>query len=202
MSTSTQQALRRRQRQVRARAIAAGTWAPWGSLEAARGHIRDLLAAGWTLTAIARAAGIADETVFGIHRGARQRITAATEERLALVSPRARIGMTPAAGTTRRLQALAVAGHALRPIAAATGLDYVTLHALRAGRTGHVHPRTARAVAAIYPRLLAARPTGRGPSRVRALAGREGWQPASAWTRYTLDDPGARPLTKEPFTDE
>jgi hypothetical protein len=92
----------------------------------------------------------------------------------------------PAAGTRRRLQALAAIGWTLPPIAAEAGVDEDTLWLIRTGKTQAVRPRVAEAVAAVYDR----RWDEPGPStRSIAHARRLRWPPPMWWDDDVIDNP-------------
>ncbi|MFC9949227.1 hypothetical protein ACFVIN_01440 [Streptomyces prasinus] len=102
----------------------------------------------------------------------------------------------PAAGTIRRLQALAVAGWPQRRLAREAGLAVSSLAGLM--KADIVPVATARAVAAVYARYSGASPGLCGVSHLHARAARDraataGWAPAAAWDDDTIDDPAAIP---------
>ncbi|MFE9936358.1 hypothetical protein [Streptomyces hirsutus] len=104
--------------------------------------------------------------------------------------------VVPAAGTIRRLQALAVAGWPLSRLARETGLSPYRMDRLMTADT--VPVATARAMAAVYARYSGASPGLCGVSHLHARAARErataaGWAPAAAWDDDTIDDPAAIP---------
>ncbi|MFD6324226.1 hypothetical protein ACFWOL_15450 [Streptomyces sp. NPDC058442] len=103
---------------------------------------------------------------------------------------------TSAAGTIRRLQALAVAGWPLSRLARETGLSPYRMDRLMTADTVPVD--TARAVAAVYTRYSLASPGLCGVSHIHARAARArataaGWAPAAAWDDDTIDDPATIP---------
>lgn len=194
MATAALQAARARYNRRRRHHIANGTWNPWGDLAAVRAHINDLIDADWTPRAIARAAGTSDRTIRDIRSGQQRRITTANADKILAIAPRQRVGYIPAAGVQRRLRALAVQGHGLRTIEAATGIHHSTLSAMRQGDTRWVQPRLARAITAAYDRLRDHTPATGNVRKIQLAAHRNGWHPHAAWTCHTIDDPGARPL--------
>ncbi|MFE4697253.1 hypothetical protein ACFRIC_09185 [Streptomyces sp. NPDC056738] len=104
--------------------------------------------------------------------------------------------MVSAAGSIRRLQALAVAGWPIARLARETGLTPYRLARLMAATA--IPVETARTVAAVYARLATASPGLCGVSHIYARAARERaaaarWAPHGAWDDDTIDDPDARP---------
>ncbi|RSN13778.1 hypothetical protein DMH25_08295 [Streptomyces sp. WAC 01325] len=99
-----------------------------------------------------------------------------------------------AAGTRRRVQALAVAGWPMHRLARETGLAGSSIAWLM--NAPNVPVSRARIVAALYARLSLANPVlcGVAPAIARAARDRAvaaGWAPASAWDDDTIDDPSA-----------
>lgn len=105
-------------------------------------------------------------------------------------------GTVPAAGTIRRVQALAVAGWPMARLARETGLSPARLAQVLTAST--VPSATARAVAAVYTRYSMASPGLCGVALIHARAARAraaaaGWAPPAAWDDDTIDDPAAIP---------
>lgn len=103
---------------------------------------------------------------------------------------------TAAAGSVRRLQALAVAGWPLARLARETGLAPTSMAKLMTATT--VPVTTARTIAAVYARYSMASPGLCGVPHIHARAAREraaakGWAPHGAWDDDTIDDPAAIP---------
>ncbi|WP_328657940.1 hypothetical protein [Streptomyces sp. NBC_00334] len=103
-----------------------------------------------------------------------------------------------AAGTTRRLQALAVAGWPTSRLARETGLAPSYLSRVLKGDLAEVPVSMARMVAAVYVQLGAVSPGLSGVSHIAARAARERaaaalWAPPAAWDDDTIDDPAAIP---------
>lgn len=183
-----------RYRRRRALHIANGTWNPWGDLAAVRAHITYLLDNQWSSRSIADAAGVSDGTIRRLRTTATG-VTTPTADAILAIQARQRPHHLPAIGYTRRLQALAHQGHGLPAVAHLTGLDVAHLRTIRSGNAHVVYARTARRIDAAYTRLRHQDPPpGRGTSKVRTVAHRNGWHGHQAWTRHTIDDPGARPL--------
>lgn len=106
-----------------------------------------------------------------------------------------------AAGTRRRLQALATLGWSVATLAARGEVDRQPLdHAMHAG--AKVQVRTARAVRDLYDHLWdKPAPTGTKGERItnartRNTARREGWLPPLAWDDDVMDDPEAGPAVE------
>jgi len=104
----------------------------------------------------------------------------------------------PAAGTARRLQALAVAGWPVGRLARETGLTPYRITQLLTTAPAAVTVDEARAVAAVYARYSGASPGLCGVSHLHARAARDRataarWAPPAAWDDDTIDDPSAVP---------
>lgn len=105
----------------------------------------------------------------------------------------------PAAGTMRRLQALAVLGWAASELAARLGVHEPNVLRWRAGSAGPmVTVATHRRVAALYEGLWDQPSTGRYARKVRNLALAHGWAPPAAWDDADLDDPTGAPAIVGP----
>lgn len=104
----------------------------------------------------------------------------------------------PAVGTTRRLQALTVAGWPTSRLARETGLAPSYLSRVLKGDLAEVPASMARMVAVVYGQLGAVSPGLCGVSHIAARAARERaaaarWAPPAAWDDDTIDDPAAIP---------
>lgn len=104
----------------------------------------------------------------------------------------------PAAGTVRRLQALAVAGWPFGRLARESGLTPYRINQMLTEAPATVTADEARAVAAVYARYSGASPGLCGVSHIHARAARDrataaGWAPPAAWDDDTIDDPNATP---------
>lgn len=166
-----------------------------------RAHIARLLAAGWTRRGIAAAASVSEDTIDRLAGGKGQYVVHATGNAILSVevpSPASRErGRIPAAGTRRRLQALAAIGHPLYVVAERAGVEYRHASTIARGKQTRTSVRVARAVAAVYDELWQIV----GPStRTRKHAARCGWVPPLAWDDDTIDDPAATPLVGEKTT--
>lgn len=175
---------------------------PRASSEAAWRVIDELLAAGWTGQAIASAAGITPhsiESALTDRRGGHARRFGPTYAAKILNHGQPTRGHIGAAGTTRRLQALARIGWSLDEIHARTGIPVMTLSITRAARNQRVRPALAVKVADVY-RDLEMTP---GPSMTAARrAASLGWAPPLAWDEGTIDDPNARPVGVDDGRDD
>lgn len=168
------------------------------SITDVRAHIARLLTAGWTRRGIAAAAGVSQDTIDRLAGGKGQYVVHATGNAILAVevpSPASReSGRIPAAGTRRRIQALAAIGHPLYVVAERAGLEYRHASTIARGKQARTSVRVARAVAAVYDDLWATP----GPSaRARAYAARRGWVSPLAWDDDVIDDPAAQPLLGE-----
>lgn len=180
--------------QHRRRQIAYGRWNPWGDLEAVQEHVAFLVGLGWTHSGIGKAAGVGECTMRKLLNGRLKKVRAQDAEKILSVRLSQRAGFVPAAGTVRRLRALAVEGHGLIPVAAETGVSQAALGNLRSGTRRWVQVHVAEAVAGGYERLLEEAASSPRAYIVRRDAVAAGWDPPGAWSRFTIDDPGANPI--------
>ncbi|MFC9941229.1 hypothetical protein [Nocardiopsis alba] len=180
--------------QHRRRQIAYGRWNPWGDLEAVTAHVAFLVDLGWTHSGIGVAAGVGEHTMRKIRNHQLRKVRAQDADKILGVRLSQRAGFVPASGTVRRLRALAVEGHGLIPISAASGVSQSALGYLRSGARTWAQVPVADAVAGVYERLLAEGPSSPRARIVRADAIAAGWEPPAAWSRFTIDDPGANPM--------
>jgi hypothetical protein len=101
-----------------------------------------------------------------------------------------------AAGTVRRLQALAAIGYPVHETVARLGLSpWWAGTIMKRGRAGAgVIRATADAIAALYEELRdIPAPDGKGSKITRTMAAKKGWAPPSAWSVDALDNPSAAP---------
>ncbi|MGW9447083.1 hypothetical protein [Bacillus mobilis] len=183
--------------QHRRRQIAYGRWSPWGDLGAVQEHVAFLVGLGWTHMGIGKAADVGECTMRKIRNGQLKRVRAEDADKILAVRLSQRAGFVPAAGTVRRLRALAVEGHGLIPVSAASGVSQTALGNLRAGDRRWAQVQVADAVASVYGPLLEQRPVSPRAHVVRRDALAAGWDPPGAWSRFTIDDPGANPMTSK-----
>lgn len=106
----------------------------------------------------------------------------------------------PAAGTQRRLTALAALGWTFADIADQLGCQRQALHGFLRETT--VYAATAAAVARVYDDLSMGRPEGRYATRTRGWAASNGWPPPLAWEGIDIDDPAAVPDRGAPTDDQ
>lgn len=104
------------------------------------------------------------------------------------------VEMVHAAGTIRRVQALAAAGYPLGRLSNWVGVSEYRLTLVLNSPT--VPVVTARLVASLFNRLALTDPTQHGisphsVSRAKARAAAAGWAPEAAWDDDTIDDPAA-----------
>lgn len=182
--------------QHRSRQIAYGRWNPWGDLEAVQEHVAFLVSLGWTHSGIGKAAGVGECTMRKLLNGRLRKVRAQDAQKILAVRLSQRAGFVPADGTVRRLRALAVEGHGLIPVSAASGVSQTALGNLRSGSRRWAQVPVAEAVAGVYELLLERRPVSPRAHIVRRDAVAAGWDPPGAWSRFTIDDPGANPMTK------
>lgn len=190
----------------RYRMIAYGQWQPFTDATPAREHVRSLQAQGLGWQRIAELAGVAPPTVSSMLYGRADRpptarIRTATAE--ALLAFRPALDDLPAtapvdaAGTRRRMQALAAAGWSAQRLAGYLGADRAHAGRIIRGDNPRVSAATARAVRGLYDELWD-RPPPEGTrwekvaaSRTRNHARQQGWPPPAAWD--DIDNPDARP---------
>lgn len=191
-------------RRNRYKAIAYGRWQPYGDVDQVRTHLRRLLN-HHTLPQIVDLTGVSYAALRRIltdspDRCATQRVQAKTADRILAASPQPQPTRTwvfvPAAGTVRRLQALALAGWPLTEISDRCGISANTLRGVRASGRQLVRYRTAAAVTKAFTDLWNLDPARAGvPARtaaiVRGVARSAGYVSALAWD--DLDDPDAVP---------
>jgi len=149
-------------------------------------HVERLLAAGMTMSDIARAAGLSHDAVRRVVRGEGRWVRSSTRDALLRAKPTPRI--VPALGARRRLRALAALGWATDAVAAEAGFSHHTAARILSGRVERIAATTHEAVCGAYDRLS----MRLGPSRRAANAARrKGWAPPLAWDDERLDDPEA-----------
>jgi hypothetical protein len=163
-----------------------------------REHVDTLLATGMTKTAIAVAAGIPAGCLGEYLR--RPRLHRDTEARILAVTPTtrpadARPHRILAAGSARRLQALAALGWPLPEISARLSTSFAALRTIRDGRYVNVLSTIADEITTVYEALAMTA----GPSQEsRRAALRNGWAPPLAWDDESIDDPTVGPLGLAP----
>lgn len=155
----------------------------------AQQHVRVLLAAGWMVGEIARAAGVTRQLISRLAAEDRAQVRADHSHRvLAVTGPAPQHRDINAIGTVRRLRALMAMGHPLATVARETGLSAGRLSVIANGQRPHVRAATGEAVRAAYRRLVLTPGTS---SRSRTWASRRGWHGPAAWD--DIDDPTAAP---------
>lgn len=175
--------------------------------EPVRAHVRALSAQGMGWKRVARAANVANGTLYPILYGKhspdprecrppRKRISRDIADRILAVHPVLADGArTDATGTRRRLQALVAVGYSRAWLAEQIGVTPSNATALFAGHRQQVLARTAKAVAELYERSWS---TPGQRSRARNDALRLGWAPPLAWDDDTIDDPDVGPFGLAP----
>lgn len=163
-------------------------------------HLRNLVAAGRTPRWIARRAGISHGVVYRLLNGRSTRIARHNAEKILAVTRADQPARhsepdtwIPAAGTRRRLEALACMGWGNTDISREIGVHWQTLSNLRSGQP-RVSALVAARVARVYGRLSRVRREDRAGRWVRSWARNRGFAPPAAWTKWTIDDPNAGPL--------
>jgi hypothetical protein len=194
----------------RYRLRAYGRWQPpYVDAAPVREHVLTLKAAGIGWERVARIAGVPPATVsyllYGCPAAGRPpsgRIRPGAAARLLAVIPSLDLlagkARTDAAGTRRRLQALAAAGHTREALRGRLGIrDESNFSKLLT--CDRVSAATARAVRGLYDELWDVPPDESTPQaaalarRARKRAAALGWPLPMAWDDDTIDDPAARP---------
>lgn len=184
----------REYRDYRLHHLNAGTWDVTRVPAApVREHLRTLLNAGMSLTAIADASGVPGGTVNRIlYMPHFHTCTRANADALRAVEPRdGNRRSVDGTGTRRRIRALMREGWSQSDIGARLGVDHsVVSEWATLSDGGRVHPDSAEIVRILYSRLHAED----GPTlRTRLWAQRRNWDGPEAWSDATIDDPAAGP---------
>lgn len=177
----------------RSRLLAYGQWAPLVDAGPARDHIAMVGAAGLGQNRLAEVAEVSLPTVWRIAAGRTRRVRPQTAT--AILAVRADLdtlddrALTDAAGTRRRLEALAVLGWSLGEQSARTGRPRNAFSRILTAPM--VQARTARDVRALYSQLWDTPPPPGAPGseRARRYAARSGWLPPVAWDDDLIDLP-------------
>lgn len=186
-----------RYRKQRELALRRGTWLHPVPVEETVAYLTELVAAGWTASQIAHAAGLSAvyvRTLLG--NGSKPppaTVRPATACAIAALGPESRLGpsvpdsaLISPIGSIRRLQSLAAIGWPQTELCRRLGL--VSPPILEADRL--ILAGRARAIAELYRQLWDVP----GPSNSAAIrARRHGAVPPAAWDDDTIDDPRARP---------
>jgi len=175
----------------------------WVDADQAREHVKEYMAEGYPLYAIAGASGLAVTKVrllvYGLPSAG-----AAPTQRLRAADARAILAagrpwrdmpdraLVPAVGAQRRVQALACIGWPSTHIAERVGTTQSHMSGLAKRR--RITASMARAIADVYDEL-AMRPAPDGPytRKLRTYAKKHGWAPPLAWDDETIDDPKTKP---------
>lgn len=188
-----------RVRKSRKLAILTGTHNPMVCADLVRAHVRSLMAAGLGAPQIARLAGISYGTVNRILFASppvrmvmpRNAVALLAVSRTALSGDAA--ALVSAVGSTRRLQALAVAGWPAGSVAAEVGVVREVVLRIANPRPGQrVTVATACRVREVHDRLWDLDPLEHGVSvlsvnRTRKLARAKGWLPSASWDDDLID---------------
>lgn len=168
-----------------------------------RKHLETLLESGFSKTALANRSGVPFETVKGIVRRPSHTVQARTASKILAVSPVSSWGFVwssresfyiPAAGTMRRLRALAFMGYPATRVGRAAGLDHDKLKYIRSGRAKTVLRRTAEGVKRFYDwAVVRDAPTDRAAEQCRRYAVSKGWRGPGVWR--DIDNPHIGPDT-------
>lgn len=166
-------------------ALRLGTRRPNSDPEVARRLLNQLRATGWTVKAISESTGLSDTALTNI---ANRATGAAHHRTIALLeglqgTPPVGVDMLPAWPYTRRIRALAAAGHRQEDLARRMGLSKSMLSKLALGKSQLVAKRTANAVMEVWGEL-AHQPLVGPPT---FTAARLKWEPPFAWD--DIDNP-------------
>jgi hypothetical protein len=186
----------------RRRQVAYGRWQPFVDAEPVRRHVRDLMAFGIGWQKVARLAGVSEFAVSmllygspGAGRPQTGKLRPETARKLLAVT-RSLDNVSKwvdAAGTRRRLQALAVSGWSSTRLAPMLGVGDQTVSMLTSGQRRLVTGATARAVARLYDELWDQKPPARTKSERQSVklaqrrAAEHGWLPAVVWDDDLID---------------
>lgn len=159
-------------------------------------HVDSLLAEGWSLAIIGKAAKVEPQTIrmraAGMQRERAARLLAVDRESLYLLASGDQL--VPAIGAVRRIRALQAMGWPLSAIGNTQQMasDIVRQHATVTARKWQI-------IAAAYDRMAMTK----GPSdRTRALAHRNGWPVPLCWDDDEIDNPNATPERRRRPADD
>lgn len=155
-------------------------------------HLQKYLDDGWSVASIATASDVPAGTLRSIAVGEHKRCRPETRDRILAFDPdfdADRPGhWISAAGSTRRLRALALLGHPLYLIAEETGISYAAVRRIGRGEGVQTSKDFARRITEVFER----RAQFEGPSpTTRGVARAAGWLGAEVWR--AIDDPACTP---------
>lgn len=201
--------LRRRRRinsKKRLAGIQRGDWQPFTGLGPLQDHIRAVMnATGIAPNSFGTVSGVGPATIARILNGTYAQASTQVAGKILAVTPETVIASNgnarvDAAGTRRRLQALAAEGWSARQLAQrGTYANYTNLTRILCGRKRRVAASTHKAVADLYDDLdgtLAPRDTREhriSATKAAGLAASSKWAPREAWDETTINDPAAGP---------
>lgn len=162
-------------------------------------HLKQLLAAGMSFSAIARAAGVSRDTVTEHARGTHPFIRRSRAARILAVRPEHADPscLVSALGTRRRIQTLYAAGYGSYLIAKNAGITPRGIDYILNGTRTTVTITTRNIIADTYQQL-ADKPVTNARTQRRAEA--EGWPGPAYWDDDDFDDPDFEPATKKVTT--
>lgn len=181
----------------RERMIAYGRWESYVDAEPVREHVKTLLAAGLTLGRVSVLSGVTLYTLRNLMTGnprnggkPSSRVLAKTSKAILAVCPDldelCDTALVDAAGTRRRVQALAALGYTLKEQAEAVGRIPTNYRMVLAQL--YVSAKVARAVRDLYDRwAMTPPPQTWTAERTRRHALKRGWLPPLAWDEDLLD---------------
>lgn len=163
--------------------------------EPTRAHLRHLLTGGATLDQIATEAGVSYGVISRILYQGQKRVKANSATailNLREVDTSASRAPVDAAGTRRRIQALAVLGWPVTWQARQVGVHEIEYGEISRGRHRRVAASTAAKTRALYDQYWDVTPPVSQPSSLaRNRAAGKGWLPPLAWDEDLLDLPDA-----------
>jgi hypothetical protein len=176
-----------------------GTFRPDVDPQPCTEHIQTLRAQGMSLDTIAALTSLAVSTIqaIGEPRSSRARSRLRPETADAILSAKFDLDripghrLIPAAGTQRRLMALAAMGWSYKWVADRLGTPFTNISRLGRNDGGKVTARRARDIRDLYRTHAHLE----GPSAVCAHRSRlKGWATCAAWDDDNIDDPAAAPI--------
>lgn len=145
---------------------------------------------GYTLKAVADAAGVGVRNLVALRAGEQTWIHSDVRDRIMACVPALEAPTVPAIGSARRIRALVAMGWRYVDLEPETGISSKELSRLATDSQLRIGRVRAGMVAEAYDRLSMTT----GPSsKARVRARRKGWAPPLAWDDETIDDPMESP---------
>lgn len=157
-----------------------------------RGLLQERVAQGWTLTGIAKAAGVSYTTLRDVHNGTTRRVRQAT---IAKVMNRLNETVSrPVRPAQRRLCALRMIGFRVPELATALGVNRSTVYDICLGKREFIYDHLDERVRALYSQLWDTPATSPDPRITN-----NGWPRPVDWNN--IDDLNERPKVPVVFSD-